>query len=350
MSADRLRSLFFVTKPYSFSILEPINQFLNSSSSGETAWFTASTAKNIIPNGKLLKTTEEVLAYNPDAVLVPGNIVPNYWPGIKVQIFHGMDDEVKGFYNINGQFDLYCTHGRETTERFKRLSQKYKYFSVKETGWPKLDPLFEILNSKQKSQNDIIDKIGFDSNKPILLYAPTFPPKYTSALNLFDEIAKLKDKYQWLIKFHTLMDEKIQNKYRDISSETFKIIDDNNIIPYFDISDILITDTSSVAYEFLPLDRPIITYKAIARTDKGINIIDAKDLHGAIIRSLLEPTEYSENRQYYLDEIHSFIDGRSSERVVNAIQDSITANIFSNLKSKPKNWIRNHKIKKMLYE
>ena len=349
MSDIRLKYLFFVTKPYSFSILEPIDQFINNSGNGETAWFTASTAKDIIPNGKLLKTTEEVMAFNPNAVLVPGNIVPNYWPGIKVQIFHGMDDEVKGFYNINGQFDLYCTHGRESTARFKQLAQKYKYFTVKETGWPKLDTLFTKINIKNSKEN-LIEKIGFDPYKPILLYAPTFPPKYTSANELFAEITKLKDKYQWLIKFHTLMDEKVQNKYRELVSGSFKIIDENNILPCFIISDILITDTSSVAYEFLPLDRPIITYKAIARTDKGINIIDAKDLHGAITRSLLDSTEFSGNRQFYLDEIHFYTDGKSSERVIKAINDSITANIFSKFKSKPKNWIRNRKIKKMLYD
>ncbi len=350
MSDNRLKYLFFVTKPYSFSILEPIDQFINKSNIGEIAWFTASTAKEIIPNGKLLKTTEDVMAFNPDAVLVPGNIVPNYWPGIKVQIFHGMDDEVKGFYNINGQFDLYCTHGRESTKRFKQLSQKYKYFTVKETGWPKLDTLFTRINSKQDSKENLIKKIGFDPYKPILLYAPTFPPKYTSANELLAEITKLIDKYQWIIKFHTLMDKEIQNKYRGLASETFKIIDENNILPYFDISDILITDTSSVAYEFLPLDRPIITYKAIARTDKGINIIDAKDLLGAITRSFLDPMEFSESRQFYLNEIHSYADGRSSERVINTINDSITTNIFSKLRPKPNNWLRNRKMKKMLHD
>jgi CDP-glycerol glycerophosphotransferase (TagB/SpsB family) len=350
MSADRLRYLFFVTKPYSFSILEPIDKYINNSNNGETAWFTASTALDIIPNGKLLKTTEEVMAFNPDAVLVPGNIVPSYWPGIKVQIFHGMDDEVKGFYDITGQFDLYCTHGRESTKRFKQLAQKFKYFSVKETGWSKLDPLFANINPKFILNKNQVEKIGLDTSKPILLYAPTFPPKYTSAYELLAEIAKLKDQYQWLVKFHTLMDKKIKSKYRDLASESFKIIEDNNIIPYLEISNILITDTSSVAYEFLPLDRPIITYKAIARKDKGINIVEAKDLHGAITRSLLDPLEFSESRQFYLSEIHSYADGKSSKRVIDAINDSISENIFSKLKPKPHNWLRNRKIKKMLQD
>ena len=350
MSADRLRYLFFVTKPYSFAIFEPIYKYINNNNYGETAWFTASTASDIIPSGKLLKTTEEVMTYNPDAVIVPGNIVPSYWPGIKVQIFHGMDDEVKGFYDITGQFDLYCTHGRESTKGFKQLANKYKYFVVKETGWSKLDPLFTEINSKQNSRKNLIKKIGLDSNKPILLFAPTFPSKYTSAYELLAEITKLKDQYQWLVKFHTLMDKKIKSKYLALVGETFKIIDDDNILPYFNISDVLITDTSSVAYEFLPLDRPIITYRAIARKEKGIDIVEAKNLHGAITRSLLDPEEYSENRKFYLNDIHPYSDGKSSKRVFDAINDSISEDIFSKLKPNPQNWLRNSKIKKMLQD
>ena len=348
MSADRFRYLFFVTKPYSFPILEPIDKYINESNNGDTAWFTASTALDIIPNGKLLKTTEEVIVYNPDAVLVPGNIVPSYWPGIKVQIFHGMDDEVKGFYNISGQFDLYCTHGQDSTERFNQLAQKHKNFIVKETGWPKLDSLYASINSKIYTNEKLIKQIGFNTKKPILLYAPTFPPKYTSAKELFPQIANLKKNYQWLVKFHTLMDKKIIEQYQSLVGDSLKIIDDYNILPYFSISNVLITDTSSVAYEFLPLDRPIITYKAIARLDKGINIVNAEDLHGAVVRSLNNTAEFSVNRQFYLNEIHPYSDGKSSQRVINAIQDSISHHIFSQLKPKPNNWLRNHKIKKML--
>ena len=98
------------------------------------------------------------------------------------------------------------------------------------------------------------------------------------------------------------------------------------------------------------MDRPIITYKAIARKDKGINIVEAKDLHGAITRSLLDPLEFSESRQFYLSEIHSYGDGKSSQRVIDAIKESISENIFNKLKPKPQNWLQNRKIKKMLQD
>ncbi|NHZ85730.1 MAG: hypothetical protein GWP19_07600 [Planctomycetia bacterium] len=105
MSVGRLKYLFFFTKPYLLSSLEPIDQFISSSNSGETAWFTISTAKNIIPNGKLLKTTEELITYNPDVIFTPANIVPSHWPGLKVKIFHGLGEEKKGHYRLNGLFE-----------------------------------------------------------------------------------------------------------------------------------------------------------------------------------------------------------------------------------------------------
>jgi len=45
-----------------------------------------------------------VVAYNPDVVIVPGNVVPHFWPGLKVQIFHGLGEEKRGHYRITGFF------------------------------------------------------------------------------------------------------------------------------------------------------------------------------------------------------------------------------------------------------
>lgn len=64
--------------------------------SGHTVkWFTASSAKVISPTKELLSSSDDVTKYKPDAVIVPGNIVPDFWPGLKVQIFHGLGEEKK---------------------------------------------------------------------------------------------------------------------------------------------------------------------------------------------------------------------------------------------------------------
>ena len=349
MNNANLKYLFFVTKPYSFSILEPIQQAINESNYGIVKWFSASSATNYSCPGDQLKSNEEVSDYSPDAVIVPGNVVPHFWPGLKVQIFHGLDEEVKGFYNITGFFDLYCTTGPVMTENYSVLAMHKKHFLVRETGWPKLDPVYKNEWGFSDQKDQLIKQCKLIPELPVILYAPTFPPKYTSAPDLLDSINKLKNcKYNWIIKFHSLMDQSIRERYKKLESNNFRVVDELNILPFMAGSDIMITDTSSVAYEFLHFNRPLITYQAIARRDKGINIQDPSELSPAIERSLNDPNEFSHNRESCLQDIHPYFDGHSSNRMLKVIETILTEGLHNELKQKPLNFLRKYQIRKII--
>jgi len=349
MSHAHLKFLFFVTKPYSFSILEPIQDLITESNSGTVKWFTASSALNFTCPGNQLKSNEAVQDFNPDVVLVPGNVVPHFWSGLKVQVFHGLDEEVKGFYNITGFFDLYCTTGPVMTETFSEIAKQKKHFIVEETGWPKLDPVFKNKWIFNDQKNQLTKQYGLNPELPLLLYAPTFPAKYTSAPDLLDTIHNLNNsKYNWIIKFHPLMDKSIQEQFKQLENDHLRVVDELNILPIMAGSDLMITDTSSVAYEFLSFDRPLITYQALARKDKGINIQIPTELSSAIERSLKDPDELSTNRASCLREIHPYSDGCSSDRVQQAIARILNDGLLNELKQKPLNIIRKYQIRKMI--
>jgi hypothetical protein len=321
------RHLFFVTKPYSIPILEPLQEAIEQDRNSQVVWFGAGSAKHTNLPGVQIKSTAEVNEYQPHAVIVPGNVVPYFWPGLKVQIFHGLGEEKRGHYRINSLFDLYCTPGPVMTEKFEKLALKHRTFFVKETGWPKLDHFHpNVDRSLKKSELDL------NPEKTVILYAPTFSPRYTSARDLFEEIRLMNDRqFQWLIKFHTLMDRELSDKYRSLSNNNVTIVDKQNIIPYMESADILLTDTSSVAYEFLMLNRPIITYQANTRYRKGVNILRPYELLGAIIRSLEDPDEFAENRIFYQEDLHPYNDGRSSQRVLKAIDEVILSEEWKQL-------------------
>ena len=349
MSHAHLKFLFFVTKPYSFSILEPIQDLITESNSGTVKWITASSALNFTCPGNQLKSNEAVQDFNPDVVLVPGNVVPHFWSGLKVQVFHGLDEEVKGFYNITGFFDLYCTTGPVMTETFSEIAKQKKHFIVEETGWPKLDPVFKNKWIFNDQKNQLTKQYGLNPELPLLLYAPTFPAKYTSAPDLLDTIHNLNNsKYNWIIKFHPLMDKSIQEQFKQLENDHLRVVDELNILPIMAGSDLMITDTSSVAYEFLSFDRPLITYQALARKDKGINIQIPTELSSAIERSLKDPDELSTNRASCLREIHPYSDGCSSDRVQQAIARILNDGLLNELKQKPLNIIRKYQIRKMI--
>ena len=349
MDNSNYRYLFFVTKPYSFSILKPIQDSITESNSGTVKWFAASSAVNFSSPGDQIKSNGAVRDYNPDVVLVPGNIVPHYWPGLKVQVFHGLDEEVKGFYNITGFFDLYCTTGPVMTENFLKIAKQKKHFLVKETGWPKLDPVYNnkwIFNDRK---SHLIDQYDLNPELPVLLYAPTFPTKYTSAPDLHDSIKNLNNgKFNWIIKFHPLMDKLIQGQYKQLENKNLRVVDELNILPIMAGCDFLITDTYSVAYVFLSFERPLITYKAIARKDKGINIQHPTDLSFAIERSLMNPDEFSTNRASCLREIHPYSDGLSSSRLLKVIETVLMDELHNELKQKPLNFFRKYQIRNLI--
>jgi CDP-glycerol glycerophosphotransferase (TagB/SpsB family) len=144
------------------------------------------------------------------------------------------------------------------------------------------------------------------------------------------------------------MDQSIRERYKKLDGNNFRVVDELNILPFMAGSDIMITDTSSVAYEFLPFDRPLITYKAIARKDKGINIQNPTELLLAIERSLNNPREFLANRQSCLQDIHPYTDGNSANRVLTGIGEILAAGLQKDLKNKPRNIIRKYQIRKII--
>ena len=127
-----------------------------------------------------------------------------------------------------------------------------------------------------------------------------------------------------------------------------KIIEDKDILPWMTVADLLITDTSSVAYEFLLLDRPVITYQASARLEKGIDITEPEHLIGAITRSIEDPGEYKKSRQDVLSDIHPYSDGQSSQRLISTISNILQSDELDWLQPKPRNWIRKKQIRKIV--
>src|SRR5690606_16419568 len=179
-----------------------------------------------------------------------------YLRGVKVQVFHGLAGEKKGHFRIRNYFDLYLTQGPYFTEGFKRLMKKHDDFEVKETGWCKLDPLFQYQEEYKRERDELLEK---SDRKTLLLYAPTFSPSLTSASSAVHSIFEIADKEDvyLLIKFHDLMDPKVVNQYHALAAKrnNVKIVEDRNILKTLIMSDFLISDTSSVVYEFILLNK-----------------------------------------------------------------------------------------------
>ena len=179
---------------------------------------------------------------------MPGNWVPDFFPGVKVQIFHGLANDrtgKKGHYRIRQLFDLYCTYSDETTRTFQELARRHRTFEVIETGWPKVDPLF-----REGDVRSLRDEFGTD--KPMVLYAATFSPSMTSAPDLPETIERLSKsgKWFWLVTLHPKNKPEIFARYRGMQSPHLKFVDSGDgVLPLLKTADVMLSDTSSIILE-----------------------------------------------------------------------------------------------------
>ena len=133
-------------------------------------------------------------------------------------------------------------------------------------GYPRNDILIKEKNNAEL-KSIIKEKLKIAKNKKIILYAPTWRDnefhseglyKFTSKMDFDLMKEKLANDYTLIIKYHYLVRENIDwNKYSD-----FIVITDEKqeIQDLYLISDILITDYSSVMFDYSLLNKPMIFY------------------------------------------------------------------------------------------
>ena len=269
---------------------------------------------------------DELYKFQSDAIFVPGNEVPHYLRGVKVQIFHGLAGEKKGHFRIRQYFDLYLTQGPYFTDRFKQLAAKHRNFEVIETGWCKLDTLYSNHENFLLEKREILSKSG---TKTLVLFAPTFSPSLTCAVEAKEKIFEIADNEDVfiLIKFHDLMNVQIADEYRLLAStkSNVKVVDDRNILKYLIMCDIMVSDTSSVVYEFVLLNKPVITINSKSANINWRDIPDVSTLRNTLVDEISNDN-FSDIRQNIIDMYHPYTDGKSSARMVVAVEDYIQRN------------------------
>lgn len=320
-----MRVILFCVNPYAFEILYPLYK-AGIQRNCEIIWHIPN---NILPAFKYKDevnysgSIDDLVDFRSDVLFVPGNEVPHYLRGVKTQVFHGLAGEKKGHFRVRHYFDLYLTQGPYFTDKFRSLSKKYKNFEVVETGWSKLDTLFEKRPDLKKQKQQILDESGC---KQIVLYAPTFSPSLTSAGILKPEIQDMAEKENIFlrIKFHDLMNHSIVLEYEEYFKQTanVEIIKESDIIDHLIISDIMISDTSSVVYEFTLLNKPVITFNSRSGNIAWPDITDPKMLLPTF-HSVVKSDPNSTERESIIHQYHPYTDGKSSERIYDAVEQYI---------------------------
>ena len=238
------------------------------------------------------------------------------------------------------KIDYFISPSKYSTEKFTsafNLKNLNKENIIIEKGYPRND---KLINYTQNDINDIKEKLNIKTNKKIILYAPTFRDDehksglgYTYKLNIdFDKLKKeLGKDYVILFRAHYFIANSFDfNKYKDF---VYNVSDYDDINDLYIISDLLITDYSSVFFDYAILKRPILFYMydyKNYKTKLRDFYLDLKELPGPIIEKQEDLVKdikqidkvfnkYKEYYQTFNKKFNPYEDGKSSIRVVKEI-------------------------------
>ena len=174
--------------------------------------------------------------------------------------------EIKKRNNIDvKRIDFFLSPSKFCTKVFIsafNLKNLKKDNIIVESGYPRNEKLFKSIDI-----NKIKSNLGINKHKKVIMYAPTFRDNehksglgYTYKLNLdFDKLKEeLEDEYIILFRTHYFIANNFNfDKYKGFIYNVSNYDDVNDL---YLVSDILITDYSSVFFDYANLGKPILFY------------------------------------------------------------------------------------------
>lgn len=217
-------------------------------------------------------------------------------------------DEMTNTYDVDvARYNYMISPNKFCTEVFQSAFQINRERLI-ETGYPRND---FITNATNEEIINIKNRLNIPLNKKIVLYAPTWRDNsYVASGYTFELKADFKkwkeilgDEYVLIFKPHYLIVNHFKND-DSLNDFLYSIDADAEINELYVISDILVTDYSSVFFDYAVLNRPIYFY-------------------------MYDLEEYSDAlRGFYLD-IYTDLPGHIYEDETKMLQD-IKENVYDN--------------------
>lgn len=278
----------------------------------------------------------------------------------KILIFLGKQHSIKSldiqsgyisFPKMNGfevkSADKLAVWGKETKETYLKCGINSKRIII--TGAPRFDAIIKEQKTKKTDKSTILTQLGLDPQKKTILV--TTQPEY-GIIGVYAQglqtilvrfaVNALSDfpNSQIIIKTHQSEPESVKAQYLKIlssRSKQVKLVTDiavNQLLPAIDLG---VTTASTTGLEALLFRKPLIIFNptsfkdlvSYAEKKVAIKVKNYDELLSAI-RKILTDNEYvsdlKKHQDCYLSEALYKLDGKSTLRVINLINDIISEN------------------------
>jgi hypothetical protein len=322
-----MRVAFFAQLPFHRPILQPIYDAL------------FERAARLLSSDR-----RQIVAFDPHVLAMTGHPHLEYFRhhlprAITVNVRHGMIGKriVSRLPNRSRAriFDFVCVGAEARVESYERVGATPREYWL--TGYSQLDPLF---------RRDLPPSLPLDPTRKTVLYAPTWNLGLSSAGLLGPRLIELirgqAGDVNLVIKPHPVIGDwrpRWMACWERLAATVpgVHLVRDTHadVIPYMLAADVLVSDASSVIFEFLALDRPIVLITnprhladpAYAPDDivwrwrdVGEEVHDLARLPGAVGEALDAPDARAERRRHYARLLFGpFTDGRNHARIAEKI-------------------------------
>jgi len=352
ITRSRTRILFEAASPMSLAVFQPVLARLKDDPRLEF-WFTTSddrwTARSIFGDTARIVAPATARWMKFDAYINTDFWNITWLPRRtrRVHLFHGVAgkyglDAPSGIAPTVAAFDRLFFPNRDRLERYAEaglVDPDSRRAAL--IGYPKVDCLVDGSLDRRA----ILEDLGLDPRVPTILYAPTWSP--------FSSLATMGERIMTTLR---VLGANVIVKLHDRSNEPTKrgsggidwrvrldpasrdprvhVATGADASPYMAAADALVTDHSSVGFEFMLLDRPIVIIdcpQLIAHASvnpqkvellrSAADVASKADQIGAAVRAALnDPATHSERRKAIAGELF-YAAGGATERAVRSIYE-----------------------------
>ncbi len=198
------------------------------------------------------------------------------------------------------------------------------------TGIPRTDFFFDQQEIDQR-QAELLRQYPMINGRKVILYAPTFREDQLHAPDLaldVDRMAKtLSEEYVLLVRLHPAVSQQTAISAGDFVLDVSAYPNVNHLLT---VTDILITDYSSIPFEFALLERPMIFFPYDLETyerERGFWEPYIEQMPGPVVFTSDELMQVIQEQDFDLEQVRRFCqewnpytDGMAADRLTDSIE------------------------------
>lgn len=244
---------------------------------------------------------------------------------------------IENFLKEASKWDYLIAPNRYSSEIFQRAFQFDR--KMIESGYPRND--FLVNSNNEETISAIKEKASLPKDRKVILYAPTWRDnqfydvgkyKFNLQLDLAQMKKELGDEYIIILRLHYLIAENLH--LEGMEGFVFDLSKHEDIRELYLIADLLITDYSSVFFDYANLKRPMMFYvydiEEYRDSLRGFYLDFEKEAPGPLVKTtdeIINQIKTLEGKEYiappaaekFYSRFCYLEDGNASQRVVEEI-------------------------------